>query len=131
MAAFILARYGPASWLAAFKKMYPNKKIVCIFQPHTYSRTKSLFEQFISSFNFANELILIDIFPSLRESADNTVSSKILADNISRIQKDVLYIPELTDVVKYLDRKSFSDSYIIITMGAGDVYKIGKELIYE
>ena len=106
-----------------------NKKIVCIFQPHTYSRTKSLFEQFISSFNSAHELILTDIFPSLREIADNTVSSKLLADSVSKIQKDVLYLPKLEDVIKYLNQKSFNDSYIIITMGAGDVYKIGKELI--
>jgi len=117
------------STLKAFKKMYPNKKIVCIFQPHTYSRTKSLFEQFITSFNLANELILTDIFPSLREIADNTVSSKILAERVSRIQKDVLYLPNLEDVIKYLDQKVFNDSYIIITMGAGDVYKIGKELV--
>lgn len=115
--------------LSAFRKIYPNKKIVCIFQPHTYSRTKSLFEQFISSFVSADELILTDIFPSLREIADNTVSSKLLADNVSKIQKDVLYLPKLKDVVEYLDQKSFNDSYIIITMGAGDVYKIGKELI--
>jgi UDP-N-acetylmuramate--alanine ligase len=119
------------STLGAFKKMYPNKKIVCIFQPHTYSRTKSLFEQFISSFNLANELILVDIFPSLRESVDDTISSKILADNVSKIQRDVLYIAKLEDVVKYLNQKGFNDGYIIITMGAGDVYKIGKELIYE
>jgi len=115
--------------LATFRKIYPNKKIVCIFQPHTYSRTKSLFEQFISSFSAVSSLILVDIFPSLREIADNTVSSKLLADNISEIQKEVIYISKLSDVVKYLDQKSFEDNYIIITMGAGDVYKIGKELI--
>ncbi len=117
--------------LSAFKKMYPNKKIVCIFQPHTYSRTKSLFEQFISSFHFADQLILIDIFPSLRESVDDTVSSKLLADSVSRIQKNVLYIPKLEDVIEYLDQNNFNDGNIIMTMGAGDVYKIGKEIINE
>ncbi|HUD04915.1 MAG TPA: UDP-N-acetylmuramate--L-alanine ligase [Patescibacteria group bacterium] len=117
--------------LGAFRKIYPNKKIVCIFQPHTYSRTKSLFEQFKSSFNFANELILTDIFPSLREVADNTVSSELLASSVAKIQKDVLYIARLEDVIKYLEQKNFNDNYIIITMGAGDVYKIGKELINE
>jgi UDP-N-acetylmuramate--alanine ligase len=117
--------------LSTFAKIYPNKKIVCIFQPHTYSRTKSLFEQFISSFTSADTLILVDIFPSLREVPDNTVSSKILADSVSKIHKNVLYIPTLEDVVKYLDQKDFDKNYIIITMGAGDVYKIGKELINE
>jgi len=90
-----------------------------------------LFEQFITSFNSANQLILTDIFPYLREIADNKVSSKILANSVSKIQKDVLYLPKLEDVIKYLDKKNFDDSYIIITMGAGDVYKIGKELINE
>jgi UDP-N-acetylmuramate--alanine ligase len=119
------------STLTSFKKMYPNKKIVCIFQPHTYSRTKSLFEQFASSFNTASELILTDIFPSLRELADDTVSSKLLADSVSRIQKNVIYLPKLVDVVKYLDQKKLDNNFIIITMGAGDVYKIGKEIINE
>jgi UDP-N-acetylmuramate--alanine ligase len=90
-----------------------------------------LFEQFKSSFNFANELILTDIFPSLREVADNTVSSELLASSVAKIQKDVLYIARLEDVIKYLEQKNFNDNYIIITMGAGDVYKIGKELINE
>jgi UDP-N-acetylmuramate--alanine ligase len=117
--------------LAAFRKIYPNKKIVCIFQPHTYSRTKSLFEQFMYSFSSSTELILTDIFPSLREIADNTVSSKLLADSVSKIHKEVLYLPKLSDVVEYLNKKNLNDSYIIITMGAGDVYKIGKELINE
>jgi len=83
------------------------------------------------SFSSSTELILTDIFPSLREIADNTVSSKLLADSVSKIHKEVLYLPKLSDVVEYLNKKNLNDSYIIITMGAGDVYKIGKELINE
>jgi UDP-N-acetylmuramate--alanine ligase len=119
------------STLAAFKKMFPNKKLVCIFQPHTYSRTKILFDQFITSFSLADQLILVDVFPSQREIIDNTVSSKILADNIAKIHKSVLYMANFTDVVKYLDQKNLNKDYIIITMGAGDVYKIGKEIVNE
>lgn len=115
--------------LKAIKNSYSNKKIVCIFQPHTYSRTKSLFEQFISSFSYADVVILTDIFSSSRENPDNSVSSKILSDRISKIHKDVFYIAKLEDVVKYVDQKSFGKDYIIVTMGAGNVYKIGKELI--
>jgi UDP-N-acetylmuramate--alanine ligase len=115
--------------LETLKKGYPNKKIVCIFQPHTYSRTKSLFEQFINSFGAADTVILVDIFPSARENIDNSVSSRLLVDRISRIHKNVIYIPKLNDVVKYLDQENFGRDYILITMGAGDVYEIGKELI--
>jgi UDP-N-acetylmuramate--alanine ligase len=117
--------------LTTFRKVYPNKKIVCIFQPHTFSRTKSLFEQFVRSFRACDELILTDIFPSLREMPDISISSKLLADNIAKFQKNVSYLPTLNDVVKYLVQKEFDKDYIIITMGAGDVYKIGKELLDE
>lgn len=115
--------------LETLKKGYPNKKIVCIFQPHTYSRTKSLFEQFITSFGAADTVILVDIFPSARESVDNSISSRLLADRISRIHKDVVYIPKLDDVIKYVDQKDFGRDCILVTMGAGDVYEIDKELI--
>lgn len=115
--------------LQAFKKTFPNKKIVCIFQPHTYSRTKSLFEQFISSFVDSDLLILIDIYPSLREEVDTSVSSKLLADEITKIHKNVEYIPSLQDVVEYLGQKRFGKDYVLITMGAGDVYKIYEKLV--
>lgn len=115
--------------LTAFQKSFPNKKIVCIFQPHTYSRTKSLFEQFISSFAVADIVLLVDTYPSLREEVDSSVSSKLLADSISKIHKDVLYTPKAEDVIKYLDQKSFGKDYLIITMGAGDIYKIASYLL--
>lgn len=115
--------------LSAIKKSFPNKKIVCIFQPHTYSRTKSLFEQFVGSFSDADEVILVDIYASLREKPDNSVSSQLLADNISKLHKNVLYIPKLKDVVEYVGQKSFGKDYVLITMGAGNVYKIYNDLI--
>lgn len=115
--------------LETLKKAYPNKKIVCIFQPHTYSRTKSLFEQFINSFTAADIVILVDIFPSARENIDSSVSSKLLAQEISRIHRDVIYVPELKDVVKYVNQKVFGKDFIVVTMGAGNVYEIDKELI--
>lgn len=117
------------STLSTFKKIYPNKKIVCIFQPHTYSRTKILFEQFVSSFSAADIVIFTDIFPSSREAIDKSISSELLARDVSKIHKDILYFPNLVDVIKYVDEKSFDKDYIVITMGAGDVYKIIPELI--
>jgi UDP-N-acetylmuramate--alanine ligase len=115
--------------LLAFKKSFPKKKIVCIFQPHTYSRTKSLFEQFVGSFSDADIVILVDIYSSLREEIDNSVSSKLLAENISKVHKNVLYIPKLEDVVEYVGQKRFDKDYILITMGAGNVYKIYNDLV--
>jgi UDP-N-acetylmuramate--alanine ligase len=115
--------------LQAFKKIYPNKKIVCIFQPHTFSRTKILFEQFVTAFSSADIILLTDIYPSLREEPDSSVSSELLAQSIKRIHKDVVYTPTLEDVVKYLDSKRFGREFVVITMGAGDVYKISEKLL--
>lgn len=113
--------------LEALKKAYPNKKIVCIFQPHTYSRTKAMFNEFVGSFTDAHEVIIIKIYSSKREIPDESVSSKLLTQSISKIKKNVLYIENLEDVVKYVDQKEFGKDYVLITMGAGDVYKISQK----
>ncbi len=114
--------------LQAFKLSHPGKKILCIFQPHTYSRTKKLFEQFISSFGGVDELILLDIYSSLREAPDSSISSIMLKDRISSKGQSVLYFPNLQDVVKYVVQKDYDDKWIIVTMGAGNVYKIVEDL---
>jgi UDP-N-acetylmuramate--alanine ligase len=114
--------------LETLRKTYPNKKIVCIFQPHTYSRTKALFEQFTSSFNDVHQIILTKIYASAREAIDPTVSSQLLAQSITKTGKEVLYIENLQDVIKYVDQKAYNREYVVITMGAGDIYKIIKDI---
>ena len=114
--------------LKAFREKFPNSKIVCIFQPHTYSRTKSLFEQFSSSFIDADTVILTKIYSSLREKPDLTVSMPDLAKKIEFNGKKSLFLPKLSDVVEYINNQSFDRNVILITMGAGDVYKISEKL---
>lgn len=116
------------SSLKAIAQAYPKYKIICIFQPHTYSRTKELLEQFSRSFNQANLVILTDIFPSAREPEDKTISSKILAENVAKFNKNVLFLPGLVDVVEYVGQTRFDKNTIILTMGAGDVYKVADRL---
>lgn len=114
--------------LSGFRNRFPKSRIVCIFQPHTYSRTKSLFEQFIKSFNDADIVIVTNIYASLRERTDPTISSKDLTDKMGLYKKDVLFIPNLSDVVEYIGKMNFGSDTVIITMGAGDVYKINAKL---
>ncbi len=110
--------------LLALRSMYPKKHIVGIFQPHTFSRTKTLFREFVRAFDQADAVIVNDIYPSLREQPDPTISSRILVAEMNPIHKDVLYLPELSDVVEYLEQKRFRSDSIIVIMGAGDIYKI-------
>lgn len=114
--------------LLAFKQSFPKKNIVCIFQPHTYSRTKKLFDEFISSFSYSRTVVIIDIYPSLREKPDSQVSSKKLSDAINRLYGHAIFLPTLPDVVEYIDQKRFGEDTVIVTMGAGDIYKISEKL---
>lgn len=111
--------------LKAFREKFPNSEIVCVFQPHTYSRTKSLFEQFSRSFNDVGTVILTNIYASLREKPDLSISMQNMADKIG---KKALFLPTLSDVVKYINNQDYGKDTILITMGAGDVYKINSKL---
>lgn len=111
--------------LKAFRAKFPNSKIVCIFQPHTYSRTKSLFEQFSYSFKDADIVILTNIYSSLREKPDPSVSMRDLA---GKIGKRAIFMPKLGNVVKYIISQNFGSNVVLITMGAGDIYKINQKL---
>lgn len=110
--------------LSAFKKSYPKRDIICIFQPHTYSRTKSLFEEFSRAFTDANRVILTDIYSSQREEVDTSVSSSLLSEEISKYHKSVLYLPKFDDVIEYLVDKNPGQNSLVLTMGAGDIYEV-------
>jgi UDP-N-acetylmuramate--alanine ligase len=114
--------------LQALRGQYPKKKIICIFQPHTYSRTKKLFREFTESFGDVDMVIVTDIFASAREQVDPEVSSKYLAFEMSSRHKAVLYLSKLTDVVQYIKENKLRSDTVLVTMGAGDVYSIHSEL---
>ncbi len=114
--------------LAAFRKSFPKHKIICIFQPHTFSRTKILFDQFLHAFHDAEQVIITDIYPSLREHSDSSISSKQLVEAMGRFHKNVIFLPELSHVVEYTKQKNAGEDTILVTMGAGDIYKIHDQL---
>jgi len=117
--------------LKAFHDSFNNKKIVCIFQPHTFSRTKTLFEDFVNSFSNADTVLIADIYPSLREKIDDSVSSEFLVRKMSTLHNSVMYLSDIPSVVKYISEKNFGQDYIIVSMGAGDIYKIQENLEFE
>ncbi len=100
-----------------------HSRIWCIFQPHTYTRTKSLMKEFSTAFEDADIIIVADIYAA-READNGEVNSGMLADRISSNGKQTLYIRDFENIVDYLD-KNASSGDLIITMGAGDIYKVG------
>jgi UDP-N-acetylmuramate--alanine ligase len=115
--------------LSAFRSAFQKYNIVVIFQPHMYSRTKKLFDDFVISFDKADEIIITEIFPSFREPIDKNFSSKLIVDELNKRGKKAQYCEETKDVIKYLPSGSYPDNTILITMGAGDIYKVGQDII--
>lgn len=98
--------------------------IWCVFQPHTYTRTRALLEEFAVSFKDADNIILADIYAA-REQDPGDINSGMLADKICNAGKKALYIKGFDGIVKYL-KENVKPGDVIITMGAGDVYKVGE-----
>lgn len=114
--------------LVSFKKAFPNRRIVCIFQPHMYSRTKSLLPEFKKAFDACHEVIISEIFPSYREVIDPSFSAREISEGINKFGEKSIFIPTLMGVIEYVEQKKYDKDYLILTMGAGDVYKVSEKL---
>lgn len=99
------------------------QRIICAFQPHTYTRTKALFEDFIRELRLADVAVLTDIYAA-REINLIGISSRQLADRLD----NSVYCPTLQDVTAYL-RENAREGDLILTVGAGDIYKAGDALL--
>lgn len=103
-----------------------NKLWIC-FQPHTYTRTHDLLDEFAEALKGADKVVLVDIYAS-REKDTGLVSSKDLAEKIAALGTEVYYIPTMEEAEQFL-RKNCSPQDMLITMGAGDIFKLGEKLI--
>ncbi|MGB8815976.1 MAG: UDP-N-acetylmuramate--L-alanine ligase [Minisyncoccia bacterium] len=108
--------------LSGAREMFPKKRIVVVFQPHLFSRTKLLLHDFARAFSDADEIILAPIFPA-REAFDPTISSDILAKEISKQNNMIVSLPNFSEIENYLKTCLKKDD-VLITMGAGEAYKI-------
>ncbi len=108
----------------------PHNKLWCLFQPHTYTRTLALFNEFAASFEEADVLLLADIYAA-REKDIYKISSSELAEEIKREypEKRVYYMSSFEEIANYV-KKNAEEGDLVITMGAGDIYKVG-DLIME
>ncbi len=114
--------------LNAAKKL-PHNKLWCIFQSHTYSRTAAFLDEFAEALSLADEVYLADIYAA-REKNTFGVSSEDIAARIRSLGKCASYYPTFAEIEReILPRLKEGD--LLITMGAGDVYKIGDNLLKE
>jgi len=112
--------------LSAARARYPKRAIWAVFQPHTYSRTRVLLDDFANAFEDADQVIVVDIFPA-REVNNGAVSSRDLVDRMAH--PNVRYIGPLEDAADFLANQ-LRPGHVLITLGAGDGYRVG-EMIWD
>lgn len=105
----------------------PHKTLWCVFQPHTYTRTKALMDDFAKALTLADKVVLADIYAA-RETDTLGISSKQMAEKINQLGGDALYLPSFDAIENYLLEHCIQGD-LLITMGAGDVVKIGENLL--
>ncbi len=116
---------GELHALLTMAKSLPYERIVCAFQPHTYSRTHALFDEFVRELKLPDVVVLAEIYAA-REQNDLGISSADLAVKIP----GAVYCPTLAKVTETL-RSLARPGDLILTVGAGDIYKAGENLLKE
>lgn len=107
-----------------------KRRVVAVFQPHLYSRTKDFSHEFGGSFGDADVLVVTDVYPA-REEPISGVSGALIADAAEKAKhKEVYYIPDKREIPQFLRKKAKSGD-MVITMGAGDIWKVGEAFLRD
>jgi UDP-N-acetylmuramate--alanine ligase len=115
--------------LAALRERYHPRRLLCVFQPHQHSRTRFLLEDFATSFAQADSTIVPDIyFVRDTEAERQLVSSADLVQRIQAHGREAVHIPEFSKIVSHL-RRVAGEGDLVVTLGAGNVWEIGRDLV--
>ena len=106
---------------------YPHDRIICVFQPHTYTRTKAFWNQFSDSLALADVVVLADVYAA-RETDTLGIHCEDLADDVRHKGTESYYFPSFDAIENFL-LEECHDNDLVITMGAGDIYQVGEHLL--
>jgi UDP-N-acetylmuramate--alanine ligase len=115
------------STVQAARELFPERRLVIVFQPHTYTRTKELFDEFSKAVGLADEVIFLPIYAS-REKNVSGVSSRELSVKSLEYSPSSSYVETFEAAEKVLRRK-ITDTDMIVVMGAGDVTELAERLV--
>lgn len=115
--------------LEGLRELYPRgtKKITVLFQPHLYSRTKALFEDFVKSFSEADQALLLPIYFA-REAKDESISSEKLATAIKETGQNVQAFADFESAENFVKFLTLGSNDVFVTMGAGEAYKVADKI---
>ena len=115
--------------LAALREKYQPQRLICVFQPHQHSRTRFLLDEFATAFSAATHTVVPDIyFVRDSEAERQRVSSGDLVDRVRQNGQDAVHIPSFADIVAHL-KPMLQPGDVVVTMGAGNVWEIGRDLV--
>lgn len=108
-------------------KTYPHERIICVFQPHTYTRTQKFLKEFAVSLSKADIVVLADIYAA-REKNTLGISSADLLQELKKLGSECYYFPDFDEIENFLLEKCMNGD-MLITMGAGDILQVGEHLL--
>ena len=115
--------------LEAIRQRYKPKRLFCVFQPHQYSRTRFMLDDFAQSFMLADTTIVPEIyFVRDTEQSRREVNAQILVDRIKQKGCDAVFIDSFAGICDYL-KDTLDSGDVVVTMGAGDIWKVADEYI--
>ena len=115
--------------LAAIREKYQPKRLWCIFQPHQYSRTRFLLDDFTESFKLADITIVPEIyFVRDSQSAKQQINAQILVERLQEKESNAVFIDDFNAICEYLNA-NVNPGDVVVTMGAGDIWKVADEYI--
>ncbi len=113
--------------LATVRELYPQKKLIAAFHPHTFTRTKKLLDEFARTLDIADEVVILDIYGSARE-CHGGVHATDLVDAINQgVTKKARHIEQIEELATWA-MKNLTQDDVFITLGAGDIYKVHDEI---
>jgi UDP-N-acetylmuramate--alanine ligase len=114
--------------LAALAQGWPGKRKVVVFQPHRYTRTRSLFDDFARSFYLADVLLVLPIYAASEKPIEGVDSTRLVESIQAHGHKDVRFVPDLDAAVKVLGQVTGPQD-VVLTLGAGNVYQVGEKFL--
>src|SRR5499427_6738631 len=115
--------------LRAAKAVWPEARLMVVFQPHRYTRTHLLLQEFCTAFDDADALVLLDIYAAGETPLPGVTTGLLYEGLLSQGQREVYYLRERTAVVPFLERYVRAHD-VLLTLGAGDVWQIGEAFVH-
>lgn len=114
--------------LRAAKEGWKEKRLITIFQPHRYTRTRDILKEFYTAFYDSDSVVVTDIYPAGEKPIDG-INGRLVYEGVrGHGHRDAVFIGDKDEIVEYLSKKARSGD-MIITLGAGDIWKVGEEFL--